>query len=94
MAKNKVIFPRERWQMSAQMFYLADELGAVVTKSEAAKLWGKAESTIEMQIAKGRLEARTSLTGGAVLITYKSLVALWGEPVLKSLQIAKSQVPF
>lgn len=85
MAKPKNIFPRDIFELLPQMFFSYKALGEVVTKSEAAHLWGKAESTIEMQIAKGRLQARTTLTGGAVLITVQSLKKLWGEPISRAL---------
>lgn len=91
MAKQRNIFPTERWMILSQMLFTDDALASVVTKSEAANLWDKAESTIEMQIAKGRLKARTSLSGGAVLITVASLTALWGKPVSNALAWAQDK---
>lgn len=69
-----------RRKLSGSNVYREPLLGSVVTRSEAEALWGRATTTIDMQIARGNLEARKAVTGGTVLITVKSLVALWGLP--------------
>lgn len=60
--------------------YKALILGDVTSVSEAALLFGKGKSTIHAAIKNGKLESRLSLTGGAIHITMRSLVKLWGAP--------------
>lgn len=56
-------------------------LSAVVTRHEAGLLWGKALTTIDFALLKGRIKGRKSLGGGTVLITVSSLAALYGPPI-------------
>lgn len=60
--------------------YKATVLGEVVTVPEILILWGKARITVDRAVMRGELEARTAITGGSMLVTYRSVVALWGEP--------------
>jgi hypothetical protein len=60
--------------------YKALILGDVTSVSEAALLFGKGKSTIHAAIKNGKLESRLSLTGGAIHITMRSLIQLWGAP--------------
>jgi len=53
----------------------------VVTRTEAATLWGVALTTIDIAINKGQLVARRSIGGGAVLISIGSMAARYGTPV-------------
>ena len=69
-----------RRNLSGSNVYREPLLGSIVTRSECEALWGRATTTIDMQIAKGNLDARKSVTGGTVLISVKSIVALWGLP--------------
>lgn len=73
--------------------YKALILGDVTSVSEAALLFGKGKSTIHAAIKNGKLESRLSLTGGAIHITMRSLIKLWGEPKinLETLYIGKGK---
>lgn len=55
-------------------------LGGVVTRQEAAHLWGKSLSGIDSACLRGKLHFRKALSGGTILITVQSLVDLWGIP--------------
>lgn len=85
---NRKRFPMHEAEVTPDMMFKSPDLGAVVTRTEAALLWMRAFTSIDMQIAKGRLECRTALTGGTVLITTASLRALWGDPVSPALEWA------
>jgi len=50
----------------------------VVTRSEAAILWGVAHTTVDMAINRGQLIARTSIGGGAVLVSARSMQDVFG----------------
>lgn len=56
----------------------ADLLQNVVTLPEACHHWQKARKTLEMAIAKDRLQYRQA--GRIYLITVESLTARWGPP--------------
>ena len=60
-------------------------LGGVVTRQEAAYLWGKSLSGIDSACLRGKINHRKSLSGGSVLITVSSLVLHWGLPVKMTL---------
>jgi hypothetical protein len=67
-------------QLPADCRYTSLLLGEVTTVNEAALLFGKGKSTVYIAVERGKLEYRRGLTGGALLITMRSLIKLWGEP--------------
>lgn len=62
------------------MFYTDPALGAVLTVPEVMAMWGISRRTVEMAFWKGKLSARKTVSGGAILVTRASAVKLWGNP--------------
>lgn len=67
------------------------DLFAVVTVKEAARRWKKHANTVKWAIAAGKLDCRKS--GNVWLITYDSLVKLWGKPTLPDLTTVELVLP-
>lgn len=80
MGRKRKVIDMARGLLKSGNFYSDAVLSFVVTRSEAAEMWGKALSTIDYQCLKGGLAYRKSITDGAVLIPVRSLIALWGLP--------------
>lgn len=80
MGRKRKELEMARGLLKSGNFYDDPILSMVVTRSEAGEMWGKALSTIDYQCLKGGLSYRKSITDGAVLITARSLIALWGLP--------------
>jgi hypothetical protein len=66
--------------VSPQHTYTDHLLSTVVTRAEVMIMWKKAAGSVDLALARGQLDGRKSLSGGAVLITLKSVTALWGPP--------------
>lgn len=54
-------------------------LYTVVSQSEAQRMWGKGQKTVDWARVRGKLDSRKS--GKVWLITVASLIALWGQPI-------------
>lgn len=66
--------------LPASMHFNNPMLAIVITRSEAAFMWGLAESTVDMAIAKGYVAARKAVTGGTILVLYSSMKGHYGKP--------------
>jgi len=52
----------------------------VITLSEASLMWGMYPGGIKQAIFTGKLSARRAITGGTWLISYVSMVKVYGNP--------------
>lgn len=58
----------------------ADVMGTVITVGEAAYMWDMSQKAVKNAAIKCKLIARRSFTGGDWLVSYQSMVSVYGQP--------------